>query len=98
MGTISDSIGDGAIFELELRDRCYTLRTSTIAEADNWIRVLRKLREDATASSIKEETPMEMEDSVPKQQKTRKGEWSKANVEINGVKVETSPRSCCTIS
>lgn len=36
---------DGAIFQLDLKDRQYILRATTLAEAQNWVNVLIQLRD-----------------------------------------------------
>jgi hypothetical protein len=60
VGHVNDSIGDGVIFQLELKDRNYVLRTSTIGEAEKWMYKLRMLRDEARAASIPEETSLDV--------------------------------------
>jgi hypothetical protein len=104
VGHVSDSIGDGVVFQLELRDRNYVLRTSTLGEAEKWMYRLRKLRDEAQASSIPEETSLDIStrsaaavvDKKPTDDDKDKGvtgEWSK--VEIDGHKEK---KQCCVVS
>lgn len=106
MGHVTDNIGDGAVFQLELKDRNYVLRTSTVSEAEKWMYKLRLLRDEARSSSIPEETAMDT--STRESEKTRAsggqqqdlqadGEWSKANIQISGGRAEEK-KSCCVIS
>lgn len=98
-----DSIGDGVVFQLELKDRNYVLRTSTVDEAEKWMYRLRQLRDEARAASIPEETGMD--DSARGLEQTQadksrpSGEWSKAGVEISAKREERGEKagSCCVI-
>jgi hypothetical protein len=44
IGNIEDSLGKGVVFQLELKDRNYTLRTKDLADAERWMNGLLKLR------------------------------------------------------
>ena len=45
VGEMSDSKGSGAVFQLDLKDRQYVLRTATMAEAEAWVNILIQLRD-----------------------------------------------------
>jgi len=47
VGPVDDARGPGAVFQLDLKDRSYVLRTTTLAEAENWVSVLIQLRDSA---------------------------------------------------
>ena len=47
VGPVDDARGPGAVFQLDLKDRTYVLRTTTLAEAENWVSVLIQLRDSA---------------------------------------------------
>jgi hypothetical protein len=112
VGHVNDSIGDGVVFQLELKDRNYVLRTSTIGEAEKWMYKLRKLRDEALASSIPEETSLDgstrdsgRAEAKKSESETRSapspppsGEWSKANVQISGESRGDKKACCCVIS
>lgn len=102
VGNVHDSIGDGVVFQLELKDRNYVLRTSTMDEAEKWMYRLRQLRDEARAASIPEETGMDDSARGPEQTKDDKsrptGEWSKAGVEISSKRKERGEKEgCCAI-
>ena len=108
MGHISDKIGDGYVFQLELKDRNYVLRTSSMNEAEKWIHKLRSLREEALSSSIPEETSPQSSPANNSSQSssmikvdgfTRKpGEVSKADDKQNAPNGEWSKKArCCMI-
>jgi hypothetical protein len=108
VGTVHDTIGDGVVFQLELKDRNYILRTSTIGEAEKWMYRLRQLRDEARAASIPEETTMDDSSRGPERtsssntdDKSRpSGEWTKAGVEISNQRKERGEKegSCCVVS
>jgi len=54
VGEVNDIKGTGAVFQLDLKDRQYVLRTATLAEAENWVNVLIQLRD---SSKTKAATP-----------------------------------------
>ena len=51
IGEVSDIKGTGSIFQLDLKDRQYVLRTSTLEEAQMWVDTLIQLRDNAGASA-----------------------------------------------
>jgi hypothetical protein len=58
IGHIDDNLGKGVVFQLELKDRNYTLRTKDLNDAERWIQGLTKLRSEAKENSIiVEESP-----------------------------------------
>jgi hypothetical protein len=58
IGHIDDTLGKGVVFQLELKDRNYTLRTKDLNDAERWINGLTKLRSEAREiSTIVEESP-----------------------------------------
>mmetsp|Transcript_23123 Transcript_23123/g.33874 ORF Transcript_23123/g.33874 Transcript_23123/m.33874 type:complete len:204 (-) Transcript_23123:221-832(-) len=62
VGNTSDSLGDGVVFQLELKDRNYILRSPDLADAQRWMIGLQKLRDAAKAQTIIEE-PAGMDES-----------------------------------
>ena len=46
-GEINDIKGQGAVFQLDLKDRQYILRTANLAEAEQWVDVLIQLRDSS---------------------------------------------------
>lgn len=50
-GEISDQLGTGVVFEMELKDRVYYLRAETYDEARKWVDILIHLREGRASSS-----------------------------------------------
>ena len=55
VGNINDSLGEGVIFQLELKDRSYVLRAKDMTEAQRWMRGLTVIRNEAKSNSIPEE-------------------------------------------
>jgi hypothetical protein len=55
VGNVNDSLGEGVIFQLELKDRNYVLRAQSMAEAQRWINGLTVIRNEAKANSIPED-------------------------------------------
>lgn len=51
IGEVSDLKGTGSIFQLDLKDRQYILRTSTLEEAQMWVDTLIQLRDSAGAAA-----------------------------------------------
>lgn len=50
-GEVDDDLGKGVVFQLELKDRQYTLRAGTEKEAKRWVDVLTALRDGGTVST-----------------------------------------------
>ena len=109
VGHVTDSIGDGVVFQLELKDRNYILRTSTVSEAEKWMYKLRMLRDEAKSLSIPEESAQDSRNSSSSTRSPAKtaggggrgadGEWSKANIEISGGGGGgDEKKACCTVS
>jgi hypothetical protein len=61
VGDVNDTKGDGAIFQLDLKDRQYVLRAPSLEEANTWVSVLINLRDGASMDSKSgESTPVKI--------------------------------------
>mmetsp|Transcript_24711 Transcript_24711/g.25343 ORF Transcript_24711/g.25343 Transcript_24711/m.25343 type:complete len:218 (+) Transcript_24711:59-712(+) len=87
-GNINDDLGEGVVFQLELKDRNYVLRAKDMAEAQRWIQGLTILRNESKANVIPEESTTE-ETKSGTSQSTRLVE----SVNIDSKKNSTSSNS-----
>jgi hypothetical protein len=88
VGNINDNLGEGVIFQLELKDRSYVLRAKDMAEAQRWIRGLTVIRNEAKSNSIPEER--ETNESQHDHQAASSSTRGPVPASIDGKKTETS--------
>jgi hypothetical protein len=104
VGNVNDTLGEGVIFQLELKDRNYVLRAQNMAEAQRWINGLTVIRNEAKANSIPEDrevTPTKGTSSAAASQSTRPRE--PANIDGKNATQGDFAKSekkngCCVVS
>lgn len=64
MGPITDALGSGVVFQLELKDRNYVLRAMDSNEAAKWVHKLTTIRNEALANTIPEESSSPRQDAT----------------------------------
>lgn len=107
VGNINDSLGEGVIFQLELKDRNYVLRAKDMAEAQRWIRGLTVIRNEAKSNTIPEERDSTDATESPNPKGATKAQDTRptTHTSIDGGKQEGSgdfakadkKNSCCLI-
>lgn len=90
VGNINDNLGEGVIFQLELKDRNYVLRAKDMAEAQRWIRGLTVIRNEAKANTIPEERESDGKETPTKAGSTAQGTRSATHASIDGGKDNNS--------
>lgn len=87
-------LGPGVIFQLELKDKSYMLRARTAHQAEQWIMVLKKIKQQSN------------EQLAPAAAEARSGSSTKLNTESKSDKAAPTPAAqepaksgcCCVIS
>jgi hypothetical protein len=100
VGNINDNLGEGVIFQLELKDRNYVLRAKDMAEAQRWMRGLTVIRNESKANSIPEERETCSHDETETASSSARGP---VPASIDGKKTESSDfakadkKGCCVL-
>ena len=95
IGKISDSLGEGIVFQLELKDKSYVLRAKDMNDAQRWIEALQKTRDLAKADVILEETSSEADHTRPSEKATAMETHQPADA--TWAKKSPSKCNCCAI-
>ena len=88
---MNDLLGTGIIFQLELKDKSYLLRARTLHQAEQWITVLNKIKEQAQGPTV----------AVPAAVAPRIPSSTKLNPEKKSDKTPPpapQKKACCVIS
>mmetsp|Transcript_13564 Transcript_13564/g.20357 ORF Transcript_13564/g.20357 Transcript_13564/m.20357 type:complete len:204 (+) Transcript_13564:70-681(+) len=97
IGNTTDNLGDGVVFQLELKDRSYILRSPDLADAQRWIRGLKKLRDSAKAKTIVEEDPDAMDESRSSTSVRNSTTTEPAAASPSGDWGKQEKKSCCGV-
>lgn len=93
MNEVNDLLGTGVIFQLELKDKSYLLRARTAHQAEQWIKVLKKIKsqtaENAAPASAEPRSP-----SSTKLNTERKSDKPAAA----GSSADKKSGGCCVVS
>jgi hypothetical protein len=89
------------VFQLELKDRSYVLRSPDMADAERWVYRLKTIRDEARSNSIPEEpssppSSPKTKDSKPKQAAVRAADSPEVEKGSGDFKKSDS-KSCCII-
>ena len=104
VGPVTDALGPGVIFQLELKDRNYILRATDGNEAAKWVHKLTVIRDEAKANTIPEEPPSPRNATSRSTAAENKDMAKESSARTEAVGVEgagwgkTDKKCCCIIS